>query len=160
MHASRDQIAAAMWKLDSATLRGKLASGKLTGMAKGLAEDILSQRQREGKEDPLDDAILDFVRRPFGWSWVSWSVALLICLPVVASFGTHARQKGDQAVLYGIILLQSLLLAGILKTISSIFTSSLSLGLLGKLIAVGLLAFTIGALTLCSMFAQSGWGGG
>jgi hypothetical protein len=38
VHSSRDQVAAATWKLDSATLRGKLASGKLTEMTKGSTE--------------------------------------------------------------------------------------------------------------------------
>jgi hypothetical protein len=82
MNSSRDQIATAMRKLDSATLRGKLATGELTEMAKGLAEEILSERQRDGVEepvgevastrvDPLDDAVVDFVRRPFGWGWIT-----------------------------------------------------------------------------------------
>jgi hypothetical protein len=171
MHSSRDQIAAAMQKLDSATLRGKLATGELTEMAKGLAEEILNQRELDGSKepaivaipdenDPLDDAILDFVRRPFGWSWISWILAMLPCLVVVASFGTHAKNAADQSFLYGVIILQSLFLAGILRVIASIFKSSLSLGILGKLIAVGLLFFAIGTLTVCSTLAQSGWGGG
>jgi hypothetical protein len=79
---------------------------------------------------------------------------------IVASFGTHAKQKADQTFLYGVVLLQSLCLAGILRSVSSIFTSSLSLGLLGKLLAAGMLAFAIAGLTLCSTLAQSGWGGG
>jgi hypothetical protein len=171
MHSSRDQVIAAMRKLDSATLRGKLATGELTEIARGLAEDILSERERGGTEGnvrevspaqtgPIDDAVMDFVRQPFGWSFTGWLVALLVCLPIVASFGTHAKQQGDQAFLYGVILLQSIFLAGILRVISSIFTSSLSLGLLAKLVAVGVLIFAIGGLTLCSTLAQSGWGGG
>lgn len=171
MHSSRDQIAAAMRKLDSATLRGKLATGELTEMAKGLAEEILGERQRDGVEEPvrevsspradsLDDAIVDFVRRPFGWSWITWLAVLLVCVLVVASFGTHSKQKADQTFLYGVILLQSLCLAGILRSISSIFNSSLSLGLWGKLLAAGMLAFAIAGLTVCSTLAQSGWGGG
>ena len=170
-HASSDQIAAAMRRLDSATLRGKLATGELTEMAKGLAEEVLSERQRDGLEetagevssiqvDPLDDAIVDFVRRPFGWSWITWLAVLVACVLVVASFGTHAKLKADQTFLHGVILLQSVCLAGILRCISSIFTSSLSLGLLGKLLAAGMLAFAIAGLTLCSVLAQSGWGGG
>lgn len=171
MISSRDQIAAAMRKLDSATLRGKLATGELTEMAKGLAEEILNERQRDRAEepvgevtpthvDPLDEAIVDFVRKPFGWDWITWLAVLLVCVMVVASFGTHAKLKADQTFLYGVILLQSLCLAGILRSISSIFTSSLSLGLLGKLLAAGMLAFAIAGLTLCSALAQSGWGGG
>jgi hypothetical protein len=171
MNSSRDQIATAMRKLDSATLRGKLATGELTEMAKGLAEEILSERQRDGVEepvgevastrvDPLDDAVVDFVRRPFGWGWITWLAVLLVCVLIVASFGTHAKQKADQTFLYGVVLLQSLCLAGILRSVSSIFTSSLSLGLLGKLLAAGMLAFAIAGLTLCSTLAQSGWGGG
>ena len=171
MTPSAKQIAAAMQRLDSATLRGRLASGELTETGRALAQELLRQREQEGNEEPavaseslpvapLENAILEFGRRPFGWSWGNWVVAILLCVMVVASFGTHARQRTDQTFLYGVIFLQSLLLAGILRAVSSIFTSSLSLGLLGKIIAVGLLCYVIGLLTICSTLAQSGWGGG
>jgi hypothetical protein len=160
-----------MQRLDSATLRGKLASGDLTEMATGLAEEILRERERGALEEPgnevpsvrndrADDALVDFVREPFGWSWLVWCFVVLFCLLVVASFGTQARQSGDQTFLYGVIMLQSLLLAGIFRAVSSILTSSMSLGILGKLVVIGVFVFAIGGLTMCSVLAQSGWRGG
>ena len=171
MHSSRDQIASAMRKLDSATIRGKIATGELTQGAAEIAEELLVQRDREGSEEPIiddrpsqDDPILnataDFFREPFGWSWIKWTAAVFICIPIVASFGTHARQENDQTFLYFVILAQSLILAGILRTIGGIFTSALSLGILGKALAIGILLYALGALSVCSILAQSGWGGG
>jgi hypothetical protein len=171
MPPSRDQLSAAIRKLDSATIRGKLAAGELTPLARSVAEEILVERERDGtevapvkshppEEDPVAVMAADFARKPFGWSWGAWAVATLVFVPIVASFGSHARNPGDQAFLYAVILLQSLILAGILRGLASVFTSSGSLGLLGKVFAVGVLLFAMGALTVCSLFAQSGWRGG
>ena len=81
MHSSRDQIVSAMRKLDSATIRGKIATGELTQGAAEIAEELLVQRDREGSEEPIiddwpsqDDPLLnataDFLREPFGWNWI------------------------------------------------------------------------------------------
>ena len=143
----------------------------MTQGAAEIAEELLVQRDREGSEEPIiddrpsqDDPLLnataDFLREPFGWNWIRWTAAVFICILIVASFGTHARQGNDQLFLYVVILAQSLILAGILRTIGGIFTSSLSLGILGKALAIGILLFALGTLSVCSMFAQTGWGGG
>ena len=106
MLPSRDQLIAAMRELDTAAIRGKLASGELTEIAQAVATEELSRRDQEDDEciqpryGPVDDfdlghASINFLKQPLGWGWMNWMVLLLICAPIVMSFGVSAKQKAE-----------------------------------------------------------------
>jgi len=166
---SREQLAVAIAALSSEAIRSKLQSNELTALGKAVAEAELARRAREG-EPAVESAAenfgeahyetSEFLRRPLGWSWGQWFVATGLCIMIVSLFGTTARNKADQSFLYAVILIQAVALAGIVRAVSSIFASSSTLGVLGKIAAVGILCFVLAALTLCSGMAQHGWGGG
>ena len=166
---SREQLALAIGALSSHAIRAKLQSNELTALARSVAEEELARREKEGVLEPEPEAAAlhaehesasELLRRPLGWSWGLWLAVLGICVLVVAQFGATARNKADQQFLYAVILVQALALTGIIRTVIAVFSPSSTLGVLGKLAVVGALGFVLFGLTLCSVIAQHGWGGG
>jgi hypothetical protein len=151
-------------------LEAKLASGELTAAAQVIATEELKRRDQEGEpiEQPEIKTIDKHVRsaeRPSvesltGWSASAWAIAFVLALLIMAIFGTTAKNKADQSFLYGVIVLQAALLAGLFRVVGSVFSSTSSLGVLGKVVAVGAICFALFALTMCSVISQSGWKGG
>jgi hypothetical protein len=164
MVPTREQLAATMRTLPRHLLEAKLASGELTEIAEGVATDELKRREQEGEPVVEQEPAGTDARRSMedftGWSLTAWSIAFAIALFVVVAFGTTARNKGDQSFLYGVILTQAALLAGLFRVVASVFSSESSLGTLGKILVVGAICFALFILTMCSVMSQSGWKGG
>ncbi|MGH8582112.1 MAG: hypothetical protein ACREWG_04850 [Gammaproteobacteria bacterium] len=166
---SREQLAIAMGALSTESIRSKFQSGELTEQGQSVAEEELARRAREGEppaEPQFSPALFDstpvynIFERPFGWSWGQWLAVVGFCFLVVISFGVTAKNAVDQVFLLAVILLQAIALAGILRAIAAIFFSSSALGVFGKLVAILALGAILFALTVCSVIAQHGWGGG
>ena len=172
-HVSREQLTATFRGLATQTVRELLASGELTPIAREVAQQELELREGEPQEpeeprdqglSPIEAAVAqrlrDFLREPFGWTWGMWLALLVPCVAVVAVFGTKARSQDNQWVLYVVILLQGATLSGILRALCAVFRFNSVFGVFGNIVAIGMLVFLLLALSLCSMFAQQGWGGG
>lgn len=166
---TREQLALAIGALSSHAIRAKLQSNELTALGRSVAEEELVRRENEGETEPEIEAAAfhaeyesasELLRRPLGWSWGLWLAVTSICVLVVAGFGATARNQADQQFLYVVIIVQALALAGILRAVMAVFSSSSALGVLGKVAVVGALGYVLFALTLCSGMAQHGWGGG
>ena len=166
---SREQLSIAIGALSSESIRAKLRGNELTVLGRSVAEEELTRRDQAGSSEVTPSApdiyeeresASEFLQRPLGWSWVQWLAVTGVCVLIVALFGTTARNKADQSFLYAVILVQSLALAGIIRAVTAIFSSSPVHGVLTKILAVGALGFVLFALTLCSGMAQHGWGGG
>jgi hypothetical protein len=166
---SHEQLTRAMAAMPRHALEAKLASGELTAVAQAIAMEELKRRDQEG--EPLELAQVgphDRVRSAespssesiTGWSASAWAIAFGLSLLVVLFFGSTAKNKADQSFLYGVIVVQAALLAGLSRVVVSVFSSSRSLGLLGKFLAGGAICFALFALTMCSAISQSGWKGG
>jgi hypothetical protein len=168
----REQLADTFRGLSTAVIRGKLDSGELTAVARAVAEAELSRRARDGEDvsstvepdphAPVDPngEILDFLAAPFGWTWTRWLVLLTLGVIIVSRFGTSARNPGDQGFLYGVIFVQAALLTGIVRAVAAVFRYTSLLGLVGKVLAIGLLGYALFGLVVCSIMAQGGWRGG
>jgi hypothetical protein len=166
---SREQLSIAIGALSSESIRAKLQDHELTALARAVAEEELARRENEGEpETPPMVAALedspwfssDLLQRPLGWSWGRWLAVTAVCVLIVASLGATARNKSDQSFLYGVILIQGIVVAGIVRAMTAVLNASSALGVLGRVAAIGVLAFVLLGLTLCSSLAQHGWGGG
>lgn len=104
--------------------------------------------------------IKGFLAEPFGWSWGKWLALFAVCVAVVASFGTKAKQPGDQSFLFVVIGLQAATLSGIIRLAIAVFSFDSPGGLPGKLVAIAALGVVLFGLAICSVLAQHGWGGG
>jgi hypothetical protein len=82
-------------------------------------------------------------------------------LVFVSTFGIKTRNPNDQGFLYGVIVVQILILVCIvyLQASAASLSSSRIDGVL-KAITVGALCFVLCLLSMCSVFAQYGWQGG
>ena len=99
-----------------------------------------------------------FSRRPFGWSWAQWFVVVGFCALVIGLFGASAKNRNDQGFLFGVILFQAIVLAGVVRAIGAMFLSSPTVGVLGRLAVILVLGVVLFLLTVCSNLAQHGWG--
>jgi hypothetical protein len=166
---SRERLAVAIGALSTDAIRTKLQSGELTEDGRSVAEAELARREGEGEllsapartTAPTDlEVFRDFLARPLGWSWARWIVLIAACFLLVRSFGATPQNKGDEGFLLGVIGLQAVALAGIVRTVVAVFSRSSALRLLGKLAAIVVLGYVLFGLTVCSQMAQHGWLGG
>lgn len=172
MLPSPDQLRQTYRALETEFIRDRIASGDLSEAALLIAREELSHRQVDehiaptnaplshGAEEFVREQLRDFLSEPFGWSWGMWLAVFVPSVFVMASFGTTARQNGDQVFLYAVIGLQALACCGVIRTFVAVFHFNSVSGTLGKLVAIAALVFVVLGLTVCSEFAKHGWGGG
>jgi hypothetical protein len=172
MLPSPDQLRQTYRGLKIEFIRDRIASGELSETALLIAREELGQRQVDEHIAPTNtplsrnpeefvlELLRNFLSEPFGWSWGMWLAVFVPSVFVMASFGTTARQHGDQVFLYAVICLQALACSGVIRTFAAVFHFNSVSGTLGKLVAIAALVFILLGLTVCSEFAKHGWGGG
>jgi len=166
---SADQLRQPYRELQTEFIRDRIASGQLSDTALTIANEELQRRGAATEPmapfatdagDDHSDAVRDFLSEPFGWTWRMWLAVFVLCFLVVASFGVKARQQGDQAFLYGVIVVQAVALSGVIRTVVAVFRFSSFASTFVKLAAICALGVVLFGLTVCSELARHGWRGG
>ena len=154
--------------LDSDFIRKKLASDELTETARAIAIEELDRRQHHSQDEAIaritpteiDEHHVSPTESTHGWGFLQWLILFVLCLSVVLAFGTETKNKIDQSFLYGVIFIQSLALTGVVRTFIAVFSSKGLSSIIVKIIAICMLCGILLSLSVCSLLAQHGWGGG
>jgi hypothetical protein len=93
------------------------------------------------------------------WPRWAWLIVFVLAFASIASQGTRAHGSENQGFLWGVILLQALALSLIVAGVVSITKISSTVGVIGRIFMLALLAALLFGLWVFSLLARHGWGG-
>lgn len=95
-----------------------------------------------------------------GWSFWQWAIAFLIMIFIFSAEGMKVRNSNDQSLLYGVIVLQSVIGSVAVRVVSGAFHNRFSWLIVLRIAAIAGIAFLLFGLTMCSSLVRHGWLGG
>lgn len=159
-------------------LREQLASGTLTWSATSVAMEELARRGEAppaphdhggsgggihgGDADdsgPNSEEEQSASQTRRAWPWWSWLIVFALSFAVIASQGTHAHGPENQGFLWGVIVVQSVVLSLGIAVVASMIRAKSAIGAVGRIIVLVLLGLLQVGLWVLSLLAREGWGG-
>lgn len=114
----------------------------------GLPESPSTREDRAGAESDRQ-----------GWSFWQWAITFCLVFFVVQTGGTKTHNPNDQNFLYGVIALQTLIGAVLVRVFLGIFSNRRISSIVFKIVLASALCVPLFGLSMCSYMAQHRWGG-